>query len=98
MKSNWTQWITSDVNVSISDPSKHYGSDEIVDVFNKNPENINTPRELYVLDTIFTESYLEALYNFLQENSISFNQAKALYILVKKRGKGNAKMDWFFGV
>ncbi len=98
MKSDWTQWIVSDVNVSISDPNKHYSGDEIVKIFSKNPENINTPRELYVLDTIFTESYLEALYNFLQENRIGFDQAKALYLLVKKRGKSNAKMDWFFGV
>ena len=94
---SWTEFITQDVNISISDKNDHYSSKQIIKIFNKTPNEIISD-DLYVLKTIFTESHLQAVYNFFKEANIDFNQAKQLYTFLKSRGIENEKFNWFFRV
>jgi len=94
---SWVDFIAQDINMSISNKNKHFTVDEIIATFNKNYENLNKD-DLYILKTIFTESYLEAFYNFLKETHINFNQAKIMYSFLKTKGIKNEKFDWFFRI
>ncbi len=86
----WTEWITSDINISRSDKSEHYTPERAIKVFNKKANEI-TNDELYILKTVFTKSHLQAIYNFLKEANIDFNQAKKLYGVLQKKGIRNEK-------
>ena len=98
---SWTNWITATINVSKSDENEHYTPEQVVAVFNKNPDEINLDSDFYILKSIFTESPLQATYNFFIEAGIDYNQAKELYLFLKSKGINDdkfGKYDWYFGV
>ena len=95
---SWATFITQDVNNSISDENKHYSEKQIIEIFNKNISELNTD-DVYVLKTIFTESFLQAFYNFLKETKINLLKAQEKYNFLKNKiGVKNEKFEWFFGI
>ena len=95
---SWATFITQDVNNSISDENKHYSEKQVIEIFNKNISELNT-NDVYVLKTIFTESFLQAFYNFLKETKINLSKAQEKYYFLKEKlGIKNEKFEWFFGI
>jgi hypothetical protein len=94
----WIEFITQDVNNSIGNKNNHIKSKEIIKVFSKKPNEL-THKDIYILETIFTESFLQAFFNFLKEAHIDYEKAKNLYFYLKdNKGIYNEKFDWFFKV
>ena len=94
---SWTEFITADVNNSISYEKDHFLPKDIVRVFKKNVNELDSDDE-YILKIIFTESFLQAVYNFLKEANINFYDAKEKYEYIKNKGIKNDKFEWFFGI
>ena len=97
MNKKWIKFITQDVNNSIGNKNNHIKSDEIIKTFLKNSNEL-TDKDIYILETIFTESFLHAFYNFLKESHINYEKAKKLYFCLKDKGIQSEKFDWFFKV
>ena len=94
---SWTEFITEDVNNSISYKKDHYTSESIVEIFKKDIKELNSNDE-YALKIVFTESFLQAVYNFLKESKIDFDTVKEKYEYMKDKGIINEKFEWFFRV
>ena len=88
--------LTQDVNVSISDTKNHYNRKKITDILKSEYDNIDT-KDLYVLDTVFTECPIRYLFDFCLENKIDYKTIKKLYANWSKNNKKKSKnYEWFF--
>lgn len=87
--------MTATINHSMSDKKEHFSNDEIRELFFKDDFS---KRDLYALDKIFGNTFLQEIVNFMQSQEIPFTQGRKMLQKYKetKYNSIHNKYVWLF--